>query len=147
MQRLTSLTLLLLALLLPLQGMAENSTKAEGYTIHHNALPVTTLSPDIATTYNLIRSKYRGLINISVIKDIPNTTGKAVSARVDAYSTNLIGKRHNIKLREIREKEAIYYIGDFPIVDQETLKFFLEVQPEGHDTPIKTTLSQEFFID
>ena len=34
--------------LLPLTGWAENSTRQSGYTIHHNALPTATLSPEMA---------------------------------------------------------------------------------------------------
>ncbi|PLY16529.1 MAG: DUF4426 domain-containing protein [Sedimenticola sp.] len=139
--------LMLLALLAPLQLLAENITQADGYTIHHNALPVTTLSPEIATTYGLVRSKFRGLLNISVIKDVANTTGQPVAASVEAYATNLIGQRKDIALKEIREGEAIYYIGDFPITDQESLEFYLEVKPEGHSTPLKARLTQQFFID
>ncbi|MES9844337.1 MAG: DUF4426 domain-containing protein [Candidatus Sedimenticola sp. PURPLELP] len=136
-----------LILLLPLSVYAENSTKAYGYTVHHNAIPVSMLSPEIATSYGLVRSKYRGIINISVIKDVPGTTGTPVTAQVTARATNIIGQMNNIHLREIREGEAVYYIGEFPIADQETLTFRLEVTPAGLDRSIKAQLSQQFFID
>lgn len=127
--------------------MAENSTRIDGYTIHHNAIPTAMLAPDIAASYGIVRSKYRGLLNVSVIREAPGTTGQPVAARVSAYAVNLIGKRHQIDLREIREGEAIYYIGDFPIVDGENLDFTLEVTPEGLSQPTRATLSQIFYID
>lgn len=139
--------LALLMLALPLQTLAENSTKIDGYTIHHNALPVTTLSPDIASSYGLVRSKYRGLLNISVIRDVANTTGEPVSADISAYAVNLIGQRKEIALKEVREGTAIYYLGEFPITHLEKLDFYLDVKPEGADRSYKTTLSEEFFID
>ncbi len=145
--RLSSIAITLLLLLISSLAGAENSTQADGYTIHHNAIPSAMLTPEVAADYRIVRSKYRGLLNISVIKNIPGTTGQAVTARVSAYALNLIGRRHNIDLREIREGEAIYYIGDFPIVDGETLKFMLEITPEGATKPIEAALSQEFYID
>ncbi|MCW8908362.1 MAG: DUF4426 domain-containing protein [Sedimenticola sp.] len=127
--------------------VAENSTRSGDYTIHHNAIPTAMLTPEVAASYDVVRSKYRGLLNVSVIREIPGTTGQPVTANVSAYALNLIGKRHQIDLREIREGEAIYYIGDFPIVDGETLNFTLEVTPEGESRPTRATLSQDFYID
>ena len=48
---------------------------------------------------------------------------------------------------EIRDGEAIYYIGDFRITNQETLNFDIEVTPEGESAPYKAQLSQQFYID
>jgi hypothetical protein len=137
----------LVLLLLATTTTAENSTKFNGFTIHHNAIPTAILTSDVASSYKITRSKYRGLLNISVIKDVPGTTGQPVSANVSAYAINLIGRRHNIALKQIQEGNAIYYIGDFPIVDGEMLTFVLEVTPEGSDRAAKATLKQEFYID
>jgi hypothetical protein len=139
-------TILFLLLTSPL-AVAENSTRFNGYTIHHNAIPTAILSPEVASGYQIVRSKYRGLLNVSVIKDVPGTTGEPVTARVTAYALNLIGRRQGIELREIRESGAIYYIGDFPIVDRESLKFILEVTPEDSNRQIEATLTQDFYID
>jgi hypothetical protein len=133
--------------LAPLMASAENSTKQSGYTIHHNAFPTAILTPDIAGSYQIIRSKYRGILNVSVIKDEEGTTGTAVTAQIDAQSTSLTGQILHITLREIREGTAIYYIGDFPIVNNETLRFSLDVLPAGSEKHIKASLQQQFFID
>lgn len=139
--------LLLLLLLLPPATLADNSTKAADYTIHHNAIPTAILTPEIASTYGIVRSKYRGILNVSVIQEVPGTTGRPVSAQIEAQASNLLGQISNLKLREIREGDAIYYIGEFPIVDRETLRFSLQVTPSGRETPIAAELSQQFFID
>jgi len=146
----TGLTAILSASLLalaPLLTLAENSTKEAGYTIHHNAFPTAILTPDIAGNYQIIRSKYRGMLNVSVIKDQEGTTGIPVSAQINAQATNLTGQVRNLQLREIREESAIYYIADFPIVDNETIRFSLDVLPEGSDKRINANLQQQFFID
>ena len=70
MKRLSLLGLLCTAaLLLPTWSFAENSTRVDGFTIHHNAISADTLSPQIATTYGFQRSKYRGLLNVAVIRE------------------------------------------------------------------------------
>ena len=137
----------LLCLALPITASAENSTREAGYAIHHNAIPSAMLSPEIASRYGLVRSKYRGLLNVSVIREIPGTHGEAVAARVEASARNLAGRVMKIPMREVREGDAIYYLGEFPIVNGETLDFSLKVQPAGARKAIETGLQQQFFID
>ena len=126
-------------------AIAENSTKADGYTIHHNALTTDLLTPEIARAYRIPRSRNRGMLNISVIKDEEGSTGKAVAADVRAFSTNFMGQISPIPLREIREGEAIYYIGDFLVRHGETLNFTMEVRPAGETAFFAAKMSQEFF--
>jgi len=140
-------TTIALLLCIPLLGNAENSTKANGYTIHHNAINATTLTPEIAKQYGIVRSKYRGLLNISIIKDVPGATGTSSTGLVKAKTTNLIGQTNDIALKKVEEQDAIYYLGQFPITDQERITFRLEVTPTGSQKPIRAEFTQQFFID
>ncbi len=126
---------------------AENSTSIPGHTIHHNAIPSASLDPDVAKQYRIQRSKYRGMLNVSVIQDIPDTTGKAVDAIVMAKATNIRGQLISIPMRRVTEGEAIYFIGEFRIEDQETLNFELKVKPKGETRFHNAQLSQQFFIE
>jgi hypothetical protein len=139
--------ILLAFMLLSYSVWAENSTSIPGYTIHHNAIPSATLDPAIAKQYRIQRSKYRGMLNVSVIKEIPETTGKPIEAIVMAKATNIRGQLISIPMRKVTEGEAIYYIGEFRIADQETLNFELQVKPRGETRFHKAKLSQQFFID
>lgn len=139
--------ILLAFMLLSCSVWAENSTSIPGYTIHHNAIPSATLDSAIAKQYRIQRSKYRGMLNVSVIKEIPETTGKPVEAIVMAKATNIRGQLISIPMRKVTETEAIYYIGEFRIADQETLNFELQVKPRGETRFHKAKLSQQFFID
>ncbi len=127
--------------------LAENSTSGGGYTVHHNALKSDFLTPAIAKAYNIQRSKFRGLINISVIKEKHGTEGTPVKAKVKIQAMALSGVPKQITLAEIVEDGAIYYIGDFPVIDREIVNFTLEVTPEGEETPIHARFSQQFYID
>ncbi|WP_457668399.1 DUF4426 domain-containing protein [Thiolapillus sp.] len=135
----------ILGLLLSLPAFAENSTKADGYTIHHNAFLTSDLSPEMAKLYNIRRSPNRAMINISIIKDIPNTTGKPVEARVSVTAHNLRGQIRRIPLREIKEENAVYYIGEFLVENQESIDFTIEAQPAGDNKILHAALKQQFF--
>jgi hypothetical protein len=126
---------------------AENSTGSAGYTIHHNALKSDFLTPAIAKAYNIQRSKFRGLVNISVIKENPGAMGTPVKAAIKIKAMALSGIPKEITLVEIVENSAIYYIGDFPVINREIVNFTLEVTPEGEDKPINARFSQQFYID
>jgi hypothetical protein len=142
----TTMTVLLFCLA-SLSAWAENSTSIPGHTIHHNAIPSASLDPAIAKQYGIQRSKYRGMLNVSIIKTQPGTTGKSVSAVVMAKATNMMGQLISIPMRQIEEGDAIYYIGEFRIADQETLNFELQVKPWGESRFHTAKLSQQFFID
>ena len=81
------------------------------YAIHFNAISTDQLPPDVARTYNIVRSKNRAMLNISVIKDVEGTPGVSVSGDVSATAANLTGQLKNLTLRRIKGGEAIYYIG------------------------------------
>ncbi len=146
MQRVKLIFISLVALLLASSfAAAENSTRTDGYTIHHNAFLSNELSPEMASRYNIRRSPNRAVINISIIKDVPGTTGTAVTARVKVTSRNLRGQVRTIPLREIKEENAVYYIGEFLVENQEQVTFTIEATPEGGNKPLYATLKQQFF--
>ncbi|RLJ18822.1 DUF4426 domain-containing protein [bacterium endosymbiont of Escarpia laminata] len=133
--------------LLSLNAIAENSTSIPGYKIHHSAIPSVSLDPEIANQYHIQRSKYRGMLNVSVIKEVPDTTGKSVNAIILAKAVNIRGQLISIPMRKVTETNAIYYIGEFRIADLETLHFTLEVKPQGETRFYTAKLKQQFFID
>ncbi|BAO45515.1 DUF4426 domain-containing protein [Thiolapillus brandeum] len=126
-------------------AQAENSTRTDGYTIHHNAFLSTELAPDMASRYNIRRSPNRAVINISIIRNVPGTTGKPVTAKVKVVSHNLRGQVRNIPVREIKEQNAVYYIGEFLVENQESVTFTIEAIPSGENKPLQASLKQQFF--
>ncbi len=126
-------------------AIAENSTKTNGYTIHHNAFLSNELSPEMASRYNIRRSPNRAIINISIIKDAPGTTGTPVTAKVKVTSQNLRGQIRTIPVREIKEENAVYYIGEFLVENQESVTISIEALPSGETKPLHASLKQQFF--
>ena len=139
----------LFGLLLAASGasFAENSQDFGDYVVHFNALNTTYLPPSATHEYGIKRSKNRGMVNIAILYKMLGTAGKPVAASVSADATNLTGQRRNISLREVREGPAIYYIGDFPITNEETLRFKVNVKPEGQAETYEVNFKQQFFTE
>lgn len=92
-------------------------------TVHYNTFNSTFLQPDIAKAAELIRSKNQGVINVSVVKD-----GKPVIASVTGTIKDLTSNSVPLKFRQVTEQGAIYYIAQYPVPQQETRTFEIEVQ-------------------
>ena len=135
------------ALLSPLTALPDNSTSAGGYTIYHNAFTNDTLTPEVAKAYGIKRSKYRGMINVSVIKEEAGTTGKSVPARVEVKTVELTGQANRLPIREIKEQDAIYYIGELAVQNEQKVTFAIEVTPEGPGETFTMTMDQQFFTN
>ena len=121
-------------------ALAENSIERGDYVVHYNAVPSATIAPEVARQYAITRSANRALLNIAVLRQ-----GRAVTATITGSATNLAGQRQDLALREVREGEAIYYLAEPGIANQETLAFELDVLPEGAPEPIVVRFRQEFF--
>jgi hypothetical protein len=138
------LLLSLAALLAPMLVAAQSVTSGD-ITVHYSAIPTTTLTPAVATQYGITRSASRALVNVAVRKGKPGAD-VAVPSTVTAWVTNLNGQRQSMTMREVKEGEAIYYLGETRINDNETLNFEIEVRPVGAKAPIRATFRQEFFV-
>lgn len=140
----TTILCFLFALALSLPALADNSTRAGDIVVHHNAVPSTSLTPDVARQYGITRSANRALVNISVRQGEPGAD-RAVQAAVKLSATNLNGQRLELRAREVREGDAVYYLAEARVTGNDTLVFELEVTPEGATAPIKASFRQEFF--
>jgi hypothetical protein len=131
---------LLFALSLP---AGANSMRVGDLYVYYNALPSTQLTPEIARQYGVTRSANRALLNVSVRRGEPGAD-VAVPATVRAVATNLAGQRNTVAMREVRDGEALYYLGEARVSGQDTLTFELEIIVQGQ-APMSAVFKQEFF--
>jgi uncharacterized membrane protein len=123
------LALFLLTACLSVTAMAADVIKGErqetfgDVTVHYNTFNSTYLTPDIAKSAELIRSKTQGVINISVIKD-----GKPQMAQVSGSVKDLTSQSVPLTFKQITEQGAVYYIAQYPVPQQETRTFEIKVQ-------------------
>jgi len=124
---------------------AENSKDFGDYVIHYNALATDMLPPQVAREYHITRSKNNGMINITVLKKVLGSPGQPVHARIEAAAQNLTGQSRNIRMREVRDGNAIYYIGEFGVANEETLRFQVRVHPQDSPDFIEVEFNQDFY--
>ena len=114
------------------------------HVVHFSALSTDQIPPEVARAYNIVRSKNRAMLNVSVLKA---ETGKAVTATVTVKTVNLTGQLKTVTMRKVEEQEAIYYIGETPVANRETLIFDISVTPEGATQASEVRFKRQFYSD
>jgi len=149
-------TLSMMSLLVACGGPGENASVPEAepagvsfvdigdHVVHFSAQSTDQLPPEVARAYSIVRSKNRAMLNVSVLEE---ATNKAVTADVTVKTVNLTGQLKNVTMRMIEEQEAIYYIGETPVANQETLIFDITVRPDGVEEASDVRFKRQFYTD
>ena len=117
------------------------------HVVHFNAQSTTMLTPEVARAFGIRRGEKRAMLNISVLRQADPPPGTPVSAEVAVQASNLLGQQKGVKVRELREGEAIYYIGELGIANEEIVSFTVSVRPEGVDQPYEFKFRQQFYTN
>jgi len=136
--------LALIPVLLAPLAQAEQAEKFGNVEVHYNAMLSTDLLPDVAKNYKIDRSPTRGIVTISVLRKNAMGVAQPIPAKLTAYMVNLSNQLGNIDMREIREGNAIYYLGEFRVTPPNTLKFTVTVDVPG-DPRREVSFSQKFY--
>lgn len=119
------LTLLLFSVV----ANAAQFKKLGDWDVHYIVINTSFLTPEVAKQYKLQRSKYQGLVNISVLNSEDQV---AQSVAVTGKATNLLGTTKQLSFKQVKEGDAIYYLAVIPFRHQETYRFDIDVQ-RGND--------------
>jgi len=114
------------------------------HVVHFSAQLTDQLPPEVARAYNIVRSKNRAMLNVSVLDE---RSGEPVTADVTVKTVNLTGQLKNVTMRMIQEQEAIYYIGETPVANQETLVFDITIRPDGVEEASDLRFKRQFYTD
>ena len=68
-----------------------------------------------------------------------------LAAEVIVEATNLTGQLKNIKVREVDEGSAVYYISEFHVAHEEILDFTLTAKSKEFDKPLVVKFRQQFY--
>lgn len=135
------------ALLLSTPLAAQQAQTFGDYEIHYNVINSHLIPPETATAYGIQRASTQALLNITVMHT-DSDPATPMHARVRAAATNLSAQRREIRMREISQQDAVYYIGQLRISNEETYDFDIEVRPQGHEgDPFQFRFRQQFFTD
>ena len=129
-------------LLLAPTVQAEQKKDLGNWEVHYIALTSTFLTPQVALNYGIVRSRYNGLINISVL-DRKNKTAQSVV--LTGQAKNLLGVSKNLSFQQVNEGESIYYLATLPFSDQELYRFNITIN-DGTDQQT-LTFQHKFYSD
>lgn len=122
----------------------KNMQKIEGLNVHYMAIGATFLTPKVAKAYNITRSRYNGLINISALDNTKEgTPAKQVS--ITGKARNDLGQIKTLEFDEVTEGDAIYYLAQLTYSDEETFYFDININDGTGNKVLK--FKQKFYVD
>ncbi|OIN08826.1 DUF4426 domain-containing protein [Oceanisphaera psychrotolerans] len=98
--------------------------KVGDWTVHYSALPSTFLTPEVARTYQIERSRYNGILNIAV----QDQDGTPLQVNLNGEGKTLIGTVRKLEFQTVREGDAIYYIAEYPYRNEDNVLFTIDIQ-------------------
>lgn len=123
---------------------AENMKKLGSMNVHYMAIGSTFFTPEIAKAYGITRSRYNGLVNISVLDNTKvNNPAKIVS--ITGQAKNNLGQFKSLDFTEVTEGDAIYYLAQISYNHEETIHFTLTINDGLEEQILK--FSQKFYVD
>lgn len=123
------LTLAALLLIMPVTSTAEQKKVFGDYEVHYSVVPTRFIPEEVARVYQITRGNHRMLLNISVRKIAPagSTTETLPQAATVSGTRHDLMRPFELTFREITEQGAIYYLSDFSIINEEILRFTINV--------------------
>lgn len=125
---------------------AEQFKEVGNYVVHYNTINTSFLSADVARKYDIQRSNRRAMVNIAVQKKAQGPAATPVHAAIKVTATNLNGQLRQVDMRALEDGDAVYYIGELGIENEEVLNFHVEVKPEGASDAFDFTFQEQFFV-
>ena len=123
---------------------AENMKRLGSMDVHYMAIGSTFFTPEIAKVYGITRSRFNGLINISVLDN--SKAGKpAKTVSITGKAKNNLGQFKAVDFTEVKEGDAIYYLAQVKYSNEETIHFTLNINDGKEQQTLK--FSQKFYVD
>lgn len=109
---------------------AEQKKVFGDFEVHYSIIPTSFIPQEAARAYKIVRAGNRMLLNISVRRltpDDPLNETAAQTATVSAVRHDLM-RPFTLDFNEVKEPGAIYYVSDFPTLNEEISRFKVKVQ-------------------
>ena len=129
-------------LLITFPALAEQKESLGDWDVHYMVVNTTFLTPEVASTYGIVRSKYNALVNISVLD---KASHKAQRLSVSGKATNLLGNTRDLSFKKVEDGDAIYYLSVLPFRDQETFRFNIEIRKNNDSETLR--FKQQMYTD
>ena len=133
---------LLLGCLISFTVAAEQKKPLGSWDVHYIAFPSPILTPEVAQQYQLQRSKYNGIVNISVLdKD----TQQAQKVSISGSAKDLQSRQRTLEFTEVVEGDAVYYLAQIPFHHEQRYSFTITISQGNQSQQLK--FDQVFYVD
>lgn len=97
------------------------------YEVHYSLVNTRHVPAQVAKAYGLVRAGNRMLLNIAVRKRLGNQQTTAQPAELTGRRNDLM-RTYDLKFTEVKERDAVYYISEFKVINQEFSRFTIDLQ-------------------
>ncbi len=134
------------------QMQQEASTRVGNVVVRANAIPTAGLGEAVARQYGIERDAGTVMLLVGVRRDDGNGNEVALPARVTAVAVDLLGKRQELAMREVRSSAPgsgpgqgfIDYVGTARVIAPDTLRFDVTAALED-EPPMGLRFNRDFF--
>ena len=124
------------------QLSAEQMKQLGSWDVHYIALPAPFLTPEIAVEYDIQRSKFNGVINISVLD---SKSQQAQQVAINGIAKDLFGRQRKLEFNQVVEGDAVYYLATVPYQNEQLYNFSINIGQGEQQQQL--TFSHTFFVD
>ena len=126
-------------------SLAQQSETFGPFELHYSVVNTTFLDPTIAATYGITRGEKRAILNLAVRENL--TSGSEARAMLLQGRTWDLIQNQTLEFKEIREGEAIYYIAEFPFINEEWRFFEIDFRPTGAQQTYTFKFKHQLYTD
>lgn len=123
--------LTLLISLWTIQSQAQQSERFDQFELHYSIVYTTFLTAEIAAKFGIPRGKDKAMLTLSV-RDAEAGDIEGRPMEIEGRTWDLI-TGGNMKVKEVKEGRATYYLVPFEFLDREYRFFEFTFTPEGAD--------------
>ncbi|GAB58105.1 DUF4426 domain-containing protein [Rheinheimera nanhaiensis] len=133
---------LLLGFMISFSSLAEQKKTLGNWDVHYIAFPSPLLTAEVAQQYHLQRSKYNGIVNISVLN---SASQQAEKVAISGSAKDLQGRVRQLDFTEVVEGDAIYYLAELPFHHEQRYSFSINLQQGNQQQQL--SFVQTFYVD
>jgi hypothetical protein len=134
--------LIVIFTLLASVARADATVRSGDLEMHSSAVPSLDLTPEAARDFNVSAEPGRGLLTITVMRKTGPGRAITLPAQVYAGAVDQNNYLFSIPIREVRNGEHVYYLGEFRMNTPSTLRFLVSANVLGK--PLKSEFAREF---